>query len=654
MMALWLLVACPPENPPKESVEKESSHVDSPTPTDDSDSEVQESPVDSPEDSPEDSPVDSPEDSDPPPPVHPKVILFIGDGMGFRHVEAGSLYAYGGVGLTNMESLPYHGRITTASVSGVTDSAAAATTMATGQKTINGYLGMDVQAQVLQNIRELAASRGLSTGIVTTDSLTGATPAAFMAHVDSRGESEEIAAQIALDPPDVLLGGGKPVIEGALTGYVADYLYTQTDLLAWQYDGDPVVGLFGTATLPYVADAAVDVPSLAEMTRLALDHLSNDANGFFLMVEGARIDHASHANDELRVHPETAAFDEAIGEALTWAATQDDVTILVTADHECGGLSYTGSTAVDTTDFRWGLHSNADVPVYGYGTPAATVDGQRLQNTWIYSVLRAAVTNSAVQAPAQPLVVDGDTADLGAPITTQLWDSSYGLGYNQLDAMRVTATSEGLWVGLDGIYEVNRNTVLLLLDMDYGQGTGMGADTTLTDTTGLLDATISTVAVEAGLSGLGFDVVLGSMGAQEVFRENQGMDTAGLRAVTVDPTNFSWVPAITNFDDGNISNYAPATGAAAADAGATGTTAGGFEVELEWSYLYPAGIPATGASFALMAVLVNDDGTDISNQVLPPQAVEDAVADGTLSVDSVVVVEVDANGALVTSPVVEP
>ena len=320
MMALLVLVACPPEAPPKDSVGKESVRVDSPDPTDDSDSKVQESRVDSPEDSPEDSPVDSPEDSDPPAPVHPKVILFIGDGMGFRHVEAGSLYAYGGVGLSNMETMPYQGRITTASVSGVTDSAAAATTMATGQKTMNGYLGMDRNAQQLQNIRELASSRGFSTGVVTTDSLTGATPAAFMAHVDSRGESEEIAAQIALDPPDVLLGGGKPVMEAALTAHNADFLYTQTDLLAWQYDGDPVVGLFGTATLPYVADGAVDVPTLAEMTTLAIDHLSNDANGFFLVVEGARIDHASHANDDLRVHPETAAFDEAIGVALAWAS----------------------------------------------------------------------------------------------------------------------------------------------------------------------------------------------------------------------------------------------------------------------------------------------------------------------------------------------
>ncbi|HND33679.1 MAG TPA: alkaline phosphatase, partial [Myxococcota bacterium] len=378
------------------------------------------------------------------------------------------------------------------------------------------------------------------------------------------------------------------------------------------------------------------------------------ANGFFLMVEGARIDHASHANDDLRVHPETAAFDEAIGEAITWAATQDDVTILVTADHECGGLSYTGTTTVDSTDFRWGLHSNADVPVFGYGPAAATVDGQRLQNTWIYAVLRAAVTNSAVQAPAQPLVVDGDTSDLGAPVTTQLWDSSYGLGYNQLDAMRVTSTPDGLWVGLDGVFEVNNNAVLLLVDMDYGLGTGMGADTTLVDTTGVLDTTISTVSVEAGLSGLGFDMVLGSIGGQEVFRENQGTDSAGLRAVTVDPANFAWLPAISNFDDGNLSNYAPATGAAAADAGATGTTAGGYELQLSWSYLFPNGIPATGASFALAAVLVNDEGTDISNQVLPPQAVEDAVADGTLSVDSVVVVEVDANGILVTNPVVEP
>lgn len=620
--------------------------------------ESQDSPTESRPDSPTgDSDPDSPTgDSDPPPSSSKTVILFIGDGMGPIHIEGGGLYANGAMGSLVMETLPYQGHLRTASYSGVTDSAAAATAISTGYKTNNAMIGLDREGNTVTSVRELAESLGMVTGVVTTDALTGATPSAFTVHVEDRGDADTIAAQLIADPPDLAFGGGyMPIYDLAIAaGYAV--ATTRDELMAAPDDDQPLFGLFADSTFPYLADGYTTEPSLAEMTSVAIDRLSDDPEGFFLMVEGARIDHASHANNTNAVHLETAAFDAAIATAMAWAEGRDDVTIIVTADHECGGIGVEdGSSAgtIPTTTWTSRGHTNADVRVLGMGEKASYFHEQRLDNTAVWAVISATLTDSEITLPDPGLLADGWTEEISGPITTQVWDSSFGMGYNQLDDLRVNTDSYGVYVGINGVYEWASNTVLLLVDLDYGDSTGLGADVSdLTDSIGSLDIAISSFQLTSAVEGFGADVVLGSVGGAFVGLQDFPSETVGLRGLHGDwgtSENLYWLGSILVHDDGNV-----ARDGAAPDAGATGTTLGGMEAVLPWESVFPDGLPADGTAIALAAVLVNTDGTWISNQVLPPLAEDQAPEDGALELSAVVALEVGADGVLVTSPTVVP
>ncbi|MBM4368242.1 MAG: alkaline phosphatase [Deltaproteobacteria bacterium] len=585
----------------------------------------------------------------------PAVILFIGDGMGFEHVEGGGVYLTGAAGSLTMETLPFQGRLRTASLSGLTDSAASSTAYATGSKTFNGMLGLDRDGLEIENLGERARSLGMSVGLVTTDDLTGATPSAQWVHVEDRGDSEVIAEAYLADMPDLAFGGGYLAFEDLLSSASVNLLRTSSDLAAAAYDGRPLLGLFADDTFPYVAQGYdADQPTLAEMTEAALGWLEGDPDGFFLLVEGARIDHASHGNDENSVYDEVVAFDEAIAVAMRWAASRD-ATLVVTADHECGGLSV-GSTGtpgvVPPTEWRWGKHTNADVPVFATGTLATALDGVREDQLWVHEVLAAAIDGAtSVTAPTVPTLVDGYTDDLGAQVTVQSQATSFGAGYNQLDGLRVTADADGLYVGVDGVFERGNNTAVVLLDLDYGSSTGWGAGTSLGDMIGEVDAAITTLDISVSASGVGFDAVSASLGAQEC---EQGLLTeeAGLRGLSGDvgrPEDFAWWDMISNFDDGNI-----ADGSASADAGSTGLTENGWEMLLPWGSLYPSGIPASGATVALVVLLADDDGSYISNQALPPLSSATEPGNDAVSIESVVTISIDATGAVTTAAAVVP
>lgn len=587
-----------------------------------------------------------------------RVILFVGDGMGFEHVAGGGLYKNGAAGSLAMEALPYAGRVRTASLSGTTDSAAGATALSTGSKTLNDYVGVDEDGADLTTVAEVARSLGLSVGVVTTDELTGATPASFYAHVPDRMDSDAIAADLFANLPDVVLGGGRSDLEDGLAASAGTFQYVEdaNALASVTDDGRPLVGVFSTGTFPWVADGYGAEPALADMVDVALRFLEDDPEGFLLVVEGARIDHASHGRDGARVHQETAAFDDAIAAAVAWSSSYADVTLLVTADHECGGLTVSGGGGAGTvpdSEWRWSQHTNADVPVFGMGALAATVDGQRLDNVWVHAILDAAVRGeTTVTPPTEVPIVDGWLDDLGAAVTTQAWSSSFGSGYNQLDALRVTTDEDGLRVGIDGVFERGENGVVVLVDVDYGAGTGFGGDVTdLLDATGRLDGAISALPVSAGLAGLGFDVAVGSVGAEEVQVDSM-IDDAGLRGLHGDfgaADDLWWLPAIVAHDDGNV-----ALGGAAPDAAATGLTEGGMEILVPWDSLYPTGLPAAGLEIALVAVLVDSEGDWASNQALPPLASADEPGADGATLASVATVEVDATGNVVSGPVVVP
>lgn len=586
----------------------------------------------------------------------PAVVLFIGDGMGYPHVAGGGVYSTGTSGSLTLETLPYQGRLRTASLSGITDSAAAATVYATGTKTYNSWLGLDRDRAEVETLLDLAAARGMATGVVSTDTLTGATPAAFLVHVSNRGDTDEIAAQEVAGLPDVLLGGGSGTLLPLLEGADIQLLSSGAELDAAVVDDRPLVGLFASNTFPWVYDGYTAEPTLAQMTTAALSQLEARGEGYFVIIEGARIDHASHGQSSDRVHPETESFDEAIAAALAFLGDRPNTTLVVTADHECGGMivSDTGTPGeTPETSWRWGKHTNSDVPVFGMGERASVLHGERLDSLWVHEVLSAAIEERDVEEPAIVPLVDGWLDDMDPAVTTQTWDTSFGASFNQLDAMRVGADEDGLKVGVDGVFDREENVVVVLVDLDFGDGTGLGAEgAAAADSAGALEELLGALDLELNVDGLGFDLGIVTVAATEVeiddLSESAGL--RGLREPWAYDSDLWWLPSIVNFDDGNVA----IEGEAAPDAGATGLTEHGMEVLFPWTSLWPDGLPSEGQSIAVVALLVNGTASWASNQALPPLSSEDEPADGPIPIDAVVLLEVDADGLPVGEATVAP
>lgn len=281
------------------------------------------------------------------PPAQPAVknlIYMIGDGMSFAQLE--SARAVKGAPLV-MDTLPVQRRAFTASASdAVTDSAAGGTAHATGFRTNNRMVGLAPDGTELLSILRLAQMAGKATGVVVTDVLYGATPGAFVANVQDRSEYSAILEQaIFRTQPDVLLGGGLAVFNqiggpARLAETPYQLVRTRDELLAWQpAPGAKLLGLFASDALNYEVDKPAGEPRLVEMVAKALEILSQHEAGFFLMIEGSRIDHAGHANDLRRSVYETLAFDEALAIVLEFAASSGDTLVVVSADHETGGLT---------------------------------------------------------------------------------------------------------------------------------------------------------------------------------------------------------------------------------------------------------------------------------------------------------------------------
>ncbi|WPX08830.1 alkaline phosphatase [Anaerocellum danielii] len=290
------------------------------------------------------------------------VILMIPDGMTTAHTTLARWYQ-GGEPLA-MDEIAC-GLVKTYSANNpITDSAPAATAYATGYKTQNRYLSiypeiasMPGVGQVEENdfykpivtILEAAKKVGKSTGLVFTCQFPHATPAAFAAHTDNRNDYEGIAEQIVYNQVDVVLGGGWKYIDKNqrkdkedLAGYLKNNGFVVTSSWNELKNQSPkkVWGLFAQDYMHYDFDrSGTGEPSLAEMTQKALQILSKNRNGFFLMVEGSQIDWASHANDPVGVVSEVLAFDNAVKVALDFAKSRDDTAVIVVPDHNNGGMT---------------------------------------------------------------------------------------------------------------------------------------------------------------------------------------------------------------------------------------------------------------------------------------------------------------------------
>lgn len=271
------------------------------------------------------------------------VIVLIGDGMGLEHVQAGSLYRYGVEGALSFEDFPYRARMTTASTSAITDSAAASTAMATGRKVDNGVLSQAIpgDGSDIYTLLEYASDYGMSTGLVTTTFIGDATPAGFGAHTSHRSHFEDVINDyLTGSTPNILFGGGGTAASAekfSSAGYTV--VTDRAGLVSLDTEKQTFVsGLFGLGSLPFEADGMGNYPHLSEMAGVALNILDNDPDGFFVMIEGGKIDSASHINDTGRMVAEVVEFSQTVQVAVDWAASHPDTIILVTADHETGGL----------------------------------------------------------------------------------------------------------------------------------------------------------------------------------------------------------------------------------------------------------------------------------------------------------------------------
>jgi alkaline phosphatase len=295
------------------------------------------------------------------------IILFIGDGMGVSHITVGKIVR----GKINLERFSVIGLVTTHSANRlITESAAAATALATGYKTNNRAISVSVDKEPLKTLFEYAKELGKS--------------------AEDRRQHVDIAEQIANSSIDVLIGGGWAYFvpatnEGSERKDQKNLLSTletrmsvilADDKLAAHTETQKLAALLAPKGLPKATDRDY---SLARLFQTAIHILSKNRNGFVLMVEGSQIDPAAHDHDQQHLIAELIDFDGAVGAGLDFAQKNRRTLILVTADHETGGLAVHGRSIknrqVASTAFTTTGHTATMVPLFAYGPGSERFNG---------------------------------------------------------------------------------------------------------------------------------------------------------------------------------------------------------------------------------------------------------------------------------------
>ena len=303
------------------------------------------------------------------------VILMIGDGMGLGAVTS-AFYANGGeLTMMNLKTMGY---VRTQSASDfTTDSAASGTAYACGQKTTNGYVGMNPDKEPIANIPEKLAPLGYACGVVSTDDVNGATPASFFAHQAERGATEPIWADLPASKLSFISAGTQSRFE-SLPLKIQDDIKKK---FAVVYSPEEAAAVEGKSImyLPETVESVKRGNYLPETTQMAIDYLSKQSKkGFFLMVEGARIDKHSHGNDYVGCVTETLDFDKAIEAAIRFAEADGHTLVIISADHETGALSLRGGDIEENTIkgvYVSKGHSPITVPLFAYGPKSRHFSG---------------------------------------------------------------------------------------------------------------------------------------------------------------------------------------------------------------------------------------------------------------------------------------
>ncbi len=362
------------------------------------------------------------------------VILFIGDGMGPSVVSAARVEHLGKNKKLSLDSFKNLAKIKTYSEdSPVTDSAASATAMATGYKTKNKALSVSViNKKVIkkyETILEIAAKKNKYVGLVTTSHILHATPAAFFSHVPHRDMYNEIALDLYKSPVDLILGGGKKFVDPYKNKLEEKFKLVENSKNINLCQKNRIVGVFSEEHLPFNDQMDLKTKkkiSLKNLTAKALKCAANKKEGFFLMVEGARIDHALHLRKHKTALSEMIAFDQTVKMTMVYLKKNNllkNTLVLVTADHDTGGLAVNGPISdsssffdkkghIKKTQKKKGLgplfpilklssdplhgsnpvdstHTGVDVTLYAEGQGSEKIKGT-FENTQIFQIIKKA------------------------------------------------------------------------------------------------------------------------------------------------------------------------------------------------------------------------------------------------------------------------
>ncbi|MCK5839700.1 MAG: alkaline phosphatase [Bacteroidales bacterium] len=323
------------------------------------------------------------------------IILMIGDGMGLTQMYAAYAVKKDEI---NMARCKHIGLVNTSSTDDlITDSAASGTAIATGTKTNNGYIGVDKEGNKLVSILEISEEHGKATGLVATSTITHATPAAFIAHNRSRGDYEGIAKDFLDTDIDLFFGGGKNHFSERADGLnLIDSLKARDYNVVFDVDKTSTIkngktaGLFYDGHPPKRSEGRNDFLEKASLK--AIEILDRDEDGFFIMIEGSQIDWAGHDNDLKYLLDETLEFDDVIGKVLDFAEKDGETLVIITADHECGGLTIVGGDLEEGTiegNFSSGDHTPVMVPLFAFGPGAEDFSGV-YDNTEIFEKMMKA------------------------------------------------------------------------------------------------------------------------------------------------------------------------------------------------------------------------------------------------------------------------
>ncbi len=318
--------------------------------------------------------------------IYPKSIIFIiadGTGIGqytlsYYNDENFAMHRFDHVGLSTTH--PKDG------TKKVTDSAASGTTLATGEKTYNGAICVDANQNQFKTVLDWTNESQKSTGLIATSTISHATPASFASHVESRSMQTEISVQLAKSNVDLLFGGGAKY----WTNEIQEKLLEENVQLLNNFNevinpSQRVIGLFNDDAMPKHSEGRT--PTTTEMTEKALSYLGQNTNGFFLMVEESQVDWGGHANSAGYIAGEMKSLNNLVHLCLDYQLNHPDVLVILTADHECGGVAiHDGSNGSLNVQFTSDYHSANMVPVFATG-PGAEYFDALLDNTDIGKAL---------------------------------------------------------------------------------------------------------------------------------------------------------------------------------------------------------------------------------------------------------------------------